>query len=103
MAEYTKVAKTSDIPRGSVKTFEVGHHRLVIAHTDDGFYAMTDECSHDWAPIGDGTLHGDEIVCPRHGARFSVIDGSVKAPPAVAPLQTYQLRVEGIDILVLLD
>jgi len=103
MAEFKKVAKVKDIPNGSMKAFEIRHHRFVICHTGDGIFAIADECSHDSAPISDGELHGDEIVCLRHGARFDVRDGSVKAPPALVPIETYDVKIEGEDIYVLLD
>jgi 3-phenylpropionate/trans-cinnamate dioxygenase ferredoxin subunit len=103
MAEFRKVASVNDIPVGSMKAFEIRRNRLVVCNTGDGVFAVADECSHDSAPISTGVLHGKEIVCPRHGARFDVEDGSVKAPPAVAPIDTYDVKIEGEDIYILLD
>ena len=103
MAELKKVARIGDVPKGSMKAFELGHRRFVICNTGDGIYAVADECSHDSAPISDGELQGEEVVCQRHGARFSVRDGSVKGPPAVVPIDSYEVKIEGQDIYVLLD
>lgn len=57
------------------------------------FYAIADVCTHDRGPLGEGRLRGSVIECPRHGARFDVRDGSVKALPAVKPLPTYPVVV----------
>ncbi len=103
MAQFRKVAAVQEIPAGSMKAFEIDHYLIVICNTGDGIFAVADECSHDSAPISTGELRGEEVVCARHGARFSVKDGSVKTPPAVVPIDIYQVRVEGKDILVLLD
>ena len=103
MAEFRKIATLKDIPQGIMKPFELRHHRLVLCNTGDGVFAVADECSHDSAPISEGELHGEEIVCPRHSARFNVKDGSVKAPPALVPIDTYDVKVEGEDIYVHLD
>ncbi len=103
MAEFGKVASVKDVPEGSMKAFEIGYHRFVLCHISSGIFAVADECSHDSAPISDGELRGEEIICPRHGARFNVKDGSVKAPPALVPIDTYETKVEGDDIYVLLD
>jgi 3-phenylpropionate/trans-cinnamate dioxygenase ferredoxin subunit len=103
MAEYVKVAAKTDIPRGSFKAYRIGFDRLVIAHTADGFYAFADECTHDSEPFGHGVLDNNDIVCARHGARFDVRTGEVTAPPALVPLDTYELKIDGEDILVLLD
>jgi len=103
MAEYVEVADEKDIPSGTTKAVEIKHHRIVIAHTDSGYYAIENECSHDSAPISDGKLKGDVIICRRHGARFDVTNGAVMAPPAIVPLETYQLKIVNGKILVLLD
>ena len=103
MANWVRVAATSDIPEGKLKGFEVGYNRFVIAHTSDGFFAVADECSHDSAPISDGRVRDGEIMCTRHGARFDLKSGAVTAPPALVPIETLELKVEGRDVFVRLD
>ncbi|MFZ5980078.1 MAG: non-heme iron oxygenase ferredoxin subunit [Candidatus Zixiibacteriota bacterium] len=103
MAGFVKVATVDEIPEGSFKAFKTKHHKFLVAHITDGFFAVADECSHDAAPISEGELYGDDIVCPRHGARFDLTTGEVKAPPAVAPIDSYEVKIDGSDILVLLD
>lgn len=103
MGEYKKVATTDQIPAGEMKTFEVGYDKILICHTADGFYAIADECSHDSAPISQGELAGKEIICPRHGAKFDVSTGEVTGPPAVVPIDKYELKIEGENIYVMLE
>ncbi len=67
------------------------------------FYAIDDVCTHDGGPLDQGTLEGEVIECPRHGARFDVRSGKVLALPAVRPISAYRLKVEGDHILVALD
>jgi len=45
-------------------------------------------------------LEGCRIICPRHGAMFDVATGAALTLPAVVPLPTYDVRVEGDDISV---
>lgn len=103
MAGFQKVASVSDIPTGSMKGYRIEHQRIVVAHTADGFYAVVDECSHDSAPISDGEVIGQEVVCARHGARFDLRTGAVTAPPAVVPIDTLEVKIDGDDILVVID
>jgi len=103
MAEFVRVASVDDIPPGTVKAFEIRHTRFVLIRSNDRFYAMADECTHDSAPIADGVLRGPELQCIRHGARFDLATGAVKAPPAVVPLDTYEVKVEGKEIYVRLE
>ena len=103
MAEFKKVAAVADLPSGSMKSFLLKHDRILLCNTGERIYAVDDECSHDSAPISTGSLEGNEVVCPRHGARFDITDGSVKAPPAVVGIGTYKVKVEGDHIYVLMD
>ena len=95
-----KVAHTSDIPVGTVKCAEVGYLRIAICNVHGVFHAIEDVCTHDGAPLDQGCLMGDVIECPRHGAQFRVTDGKVLRMPAVTPLQTFPVSVEGEDVYV---
>lgn len=103
MDEYVKVAATEDIPVGRFKAVEVDFVRILIVHTDEGFFALADECTHDGGIISDGLLIGHEVVCPRHGARFDIKTGAVTAPPAIMPIDTYDIRIKNNTILVRVD
>jgi 3-phenylpropionate/trans-cinnamate dioxygenase ferredoxin subunit len=100
MADFVKVAKKGDIPAGECRSFTVGDDELVIACTDGKYYAFKDECTHDGAPFEEDMLDGREITCPRHGATFDITTGKVTGPPALVPLETYELKIEGDDLLV---
>ena len=103
MAGFRKVAATADIPVGAMKSVEVANEHILVCHTDTGFYAVADECSHDSAPMGSGRLYRNEVICPRHAARFDVTSGAVLGPPAIVPIDTFEVKVEGEDIYVLVE
>ncbi len=67
---------------------------VAIFRIDGEFYAIADVCTHDGAEIASGELDGDEIVCPRHGARFCVKTGTVKCAPAYEDVGTFPVRIE---------
>lgn len=102
MSAFIKVAETSDIPAGRVKVVVVDDRRIALCNVGGQFFAIDDLCTHDGGPLDQGELAGDVIECPRHGARFSIRTGKVLALPAVKPLNTYPLRVEGSEIQVAL-
>lgn len=103
MAEFVRVAATDEIPVGSMKAFEMGHNRFLVAHTEEGFFAVVDECTHDSALISNGELRGCEVVCSRHGARFDLRTGEVTSPPAVVPIDTLKVKIDDNDVLVFLE
>ena len=100
---FVKAAVLSDIPPGRVKTVEVGDEDVALCNVGGQIYAIADLCTHDDGPLGEGYLLGEEIECPRHGARFNVTSGEVKTLPAVIPIPTFDVRIEGDDILVDVD
>jgi 3-phenylpropionate/trans-cinnamate dioxygenase ferredoxin subunit len=67
---------------------------------DGEYYCIEDVCTHDGGPLGDGNLFEHCIECPRHGALFDIRDGSVLSMPAVVPVPTFKVKVEGDDIFV---
>lgn len=100
MSGFSVVAKSADVPEGTLRVFFLGGRRVAVSRVEGKFYAMDDLCSHDEAPLGAGTLHGREVACPRHGARFDVTTGAAVRLPAVTPVRIHAVRVDGDDILV---
>lgn len=103
MAEFKRVTTIDQVPPGTMKPFVVGHDRILVCNVNGELFAVADECTHDAAPISTGRLFKEQLVCPRHGARFNVKTGAVEAPPAVVPLDTYEVKLEGEEVLVALD
>jgi 3-phenylpropionate/trans-cinnamate dioxygenase ferredoxin subunit len=102
---FMKVARVSDVPPGHVKVVEAGYEdvalcNVALCNVDGQIYAVADVCTHDDGPLGEGCLHGDQIECPRHGARFDVRTGAALSLPAVVAVPIFEVRVEGDDILV---
>jgi 3-phenylpropionate/trans-cinnamate dioxygenase ferredoxin component len=100
MPNYVKVAAVTDIPPGTKKIVEVAGVLVVVVNLDGQFYAVEDVCTHDGGPLGEGKLEGRQLVCPRHGARFDVRTGAALTMPAFEPVPTYEVRIEGDDVLV---
>jgi nitrite reductase/ring-hydroxylating ferredoxin subunit len=86
-----------------LQRFEVDGHRILVVRLGDEFLAIDDTCSHEEASLAeDGELDAEsrEIECCRHGARFSLDDGSATSLPATTGLQRYPVMVVGDDIYV---
>ncbi|UCD62654.1 MAG: non-heme iron oxygenase ferredoxin subunit [Candidatus Zixiibacteriota bacterium] len=103
MTDRISAGSPEAIPVGGIKALAVNNRRVLVCRLEDGFYAVADECSHDYAPISTGRLKGDEIECPRHGARFDIRTGHAKAPPAVVGIETYKVTVENGEVFVEVD
>ena len=100
MAEFVTVAKTSDLEPGKVAVFDVGGERVALCNVDGTFYAIDDVCTHDGGSLDQGELMDDQIECPRHGALFDVKTGKALTLPAVQPVRSFPVRVEGDAVQV---
>ena len=97
---FVTVAKIIEIPVSNLKPVQVNGKNLLICHTESGFYAIDDTCTHDDGPLADGWLEGNAIECPRHGARFDVTTGRVLCLPAAVGINSYPVKVEGDQVKV---
>jgi len=103
VSEFFKVARVSELPPGEKKLVEVDGMPVALFNVNGTFYAIEDVCTHDGGPLAEGELEGEEIECPRHGARFNVRTGEVLCMPAVEPVECYKVKVENGEIWVSLD
>ncbi len=101
MADFVRVAGTSDIAPGSGMVAEVNGQSIAVFNVNGTYYAIDNTCVHRGGPLGEGDLDGEVVTCPWHGWQFNVKTGvSVNNPAAC--VKSYQVKVEGTDIKVLL-
>ena len=101
MAEFVRVAGTSDVKPGSGIVAEINGNAIAIFCVDGAYYAIDNTCVHRGGPLGEGDVEGDVVTCPWHGWQFNVKTGACVNNPA-AKVTSYQVTVEGPDIKVLL-
>jgi 3-phenylpropionate/trans-cinnamate dioxygenase ferredoxin subunit len=94
MSEWLDVIDASALANGEHVVIDVEGTEVAVFNIDGEYYAIEDVCTHDGAEIASGVLEGDEIVCPRHGARFCIKTGSVKAAPAYEDINLYKVRIQ---------
>lgn len=93
MSDWTRVCAASAIASGEHVVTEVDDVQVVVFNVDGEYFALEDMCSHDDALLSEGMLDGQEVVCPRHGAKFCLRTGEALTPPAYEDVPTYQVRV----------
>jgi 3-phenylpropionate/trans-cinnamate dioxygenase ferredoxin subunit len=98
--EYVTVASVDELADGERLIFEVDDLPVALFNLGGQYYAIADLCSHDDGPVAEGELEGLEIICPRHGARFTMETGEALTLPAVVDIPAYPVRVVGDDIQI---
>ena len=93
MADWIDVIPAIDLPPAHKHAIFIKHKKLLVCNVAGEYYAIEDLCSHDGGPLSDGWMANDEIICPRHGARFCIKTGEVTAPPAYESIETFPTRL----------
>ena len=94
MIPWKDIGRVDEIPAGTYKVNDDDDVAIAVFNVGGEFYAIEDVCTHDGAELTGGSLDGDEITCPRHGARFSVRSGEALTPPAYEPTRVFPVRVD---------
>lgn len=102
MPDFEPVAKVDDLLEGELLGVETTRgERVCLANCNGEIVALSNVCTHQEFAMSLGTCWpGGSIECAWHGARFDVRTGAVLEGPATEPLPTYQIRIEGDDVLV---
>jgi 3-phenylpropionate/trans-cinnamate dioxygenase ferredoxin component len=89
------VGPADSLPVGEARKICVpGSGPIAVFHSDDGFHALDDTCSHGQASLSEGWLEGHEIECPVHSGRFDIRTGAPLCFPVTEPVAAYPVDVE---------
>lgn len=92
LADWIFVGTRSEMLPGEFKVVWDGETAIAVYNIDGDLYAIEDVCSHDGGELAGGEVHGFEVECPRHGARFDVRNGAVMCPPAYEPIASFPVH-----------
>ena len=85
---------------GKAVRLEKNGKSICVARVGDEVFAVDDTCSHSDASLSEGDVTDFKIECWLHGAEFDLRTGEALTPPAVAPLKTYEVHVDGDSVTV---
>lgn len=98
---WQRVAALGDIQPEQPLGAQFGEREIVLARHGGQVFALAGICPHAYALLSDGFQNGSEIECPLHAAAFDLASGKCLVGPAgTGDLTTYEVRIEGADILV---
>lgn len=102
MPDWITIAKVGEVSSDKGCAVSVGGSKMVALFLREGtYYAMHDFCPHQGAPLSEGFLDGDKVICPWHLWQFCVRDGRwLDSPKSSLKVETYPVRVLGDEIQV---
>lgn len=93
MSDWVTVARAGELAPGEWRVVAVDDTQIAVFNVRGELHAIEDVCTHDGGQLTGGTVDGDEIVCPRHGARFCIRTGAALTAPAYEPTAAFPVRV----------
>jgi metal-sulfur cluster biosynthetic enzyme/nitrite reductase/ring-hydroxylating ferredoxin subunit len=100
MADFTRVAKTTDLADPGQMLAEVDDRIVVLMRVGGEYFCLDDVCTHDGGPLSEGTLEDHTIACPRHGAKFDIRSGKALTMPATEDTVAHEVQIRGDEVWV---
>lgn len=96
-----KVTTYSEVPEGELKKVEVQNELIALFKVSGVIYATSDVCTHEGCFLDQNNeVRGDVVECTCHGSQFDIKSGNVLLSPAIEPLRSYKVTVEGEEVFV---
>lgn len=91
---WIRVCSRAELLPGEFRIAWDGDVAIAVFNIDGELYAVEDVCTHDGGELAGGPIHGYEVECVRHGARFDLRSGAVTCPPAYEPIAKFPVKLE---------
>lgn len=95
-----EVCKVGEIPEGTAKRIVIKRNPIAVFFTEGQYFAIDDTCTHAEVSLAGGAVHDCKVSCPLHGAEFDLKTGEALRLPAVTPVETYPVTIDGDTIYV---
>lgn len=94
------VANLDEIEDGGMREVAFAGGKALLVRRGQSVSAVGATCPHAGAPLCEGILHGDRIVCPWHKAVFCIRSGALLDPPSVDPIERFDVHLDGFAIFL---
>lgn len=92
------VGMVDDLAIGEMKMARVGEHRVVVARTEAGTFALDNPCPHQGYGLVTGSLDGDLITCQWHNWKFCVTNGVCEV--GEEDVRSHPVEIRGSEVWV---
>jgi 3-phenylpropionate/trans-cinnamate dioxygenase ferredoxin component len=98
--QWVDLGAVDSTAAGEWLTGELDGCPVAVVRVAGVLHAFEDRCTHDGQSLAGAELEGCTVICPRHGARFSLETGAALSPPAYEPVRIFPVREAGARVLV---
>jgi 3-phenylpropionate/trans-cinnamate dioxygenase ferredoxin component len=97
---YEKVASLADLDEATPHRVDVDGVPVCLVRLGDTVKAVHDTCSHQQWSLADGMVWDNGIECSLHGSTFDLDTGAPSSLPAVKPVPTFPVQLDGDHVLI---
>jgi len=94
------VCQAHELAEGELRQVRVGNTPVVLVRSGGDIHAMGAFCPHSGAPLAQGLMHDNRLICPWHMAAFDCKTGEQCEPPGLDGLNQYCVMVDNGDVIV---
>ena len=96
MAEYKLSVKAKELKEDSPVESEINGKKYAVFLHKGRIHVLDGSCTHEGGPLYDGSIDGDELICPWHSGAFNIDTGkaSENTPWATSDIVSYKARVD---------
>jgi 3-phenylpropionate/trans-cinnamate dioxygenase ferredoxin component len=100
LPRFVRALELSKLPPGTMAGVEVEGKQVLLSNLGGDVYAVDGVCTHEESMLSQGFMVEDRVVCQLHLSQFDLRTGEVNNPPAVEPLEVYNVKIEEGGIFV---
>jgi 3-phenylpropionate/trans-cinnamate dioxygenase ferredoxin subunit len=99
-ASWHMAAKDADLSADQPLSVTLNGERIGLFRLDGQVHAIEDVCPHAFALLSEGFVDGRTVECPLHEALFDIPSGKCLREIGQRDLKTYEVKIDGGNILV---
>ena len=99
MSEFIRALAASDLAPGTGVEVSLGGRAVALFNVGGTFHAIGNTCLHRGGPLGQGALHGVNVVCPWHAWEWDCRTGANDYNPD-QKVATYPVKIDDGDVLI---
>lgn len=96
---WVEVCAEEDVPHLEGRRVVVNGFYVAVFSTEEGFYAIEDNCPHMGGPLCDGDVAATTVSCPLHARKIEMKTGEVKNDE-LSRVMTFPVKAEDETILL---
>ncbi len=96
----TFVSTLAELEQRPTKVVEIDGESLLVVRTEQTIYAVSAFCPHRGAPLADGYVVENMVICPWHRSTFDLCSGSLMNGASQQALKVYSVIIDNGAVYV---